>query len=288
MVESISSTGESLSNKLLEVLAEVGLSPEQMVGQGYDGGSNMRGDIQGVQARIKEKYPRALYTWCWSHSLQLVISHAAEDSAPAVDCFSKIKDVYACVSSSSQRTSIMERHLLKVDLPVDEEVEEEAEIRRSEQTTLDDMSVTTESQDASDIIDDAVKKEHRYRRLLSISGTRFIARTRNLRIFHQKLTQVREALIEMGLEAVAYSLDARFHATVSALYTIMCPISDLSQALQSPDLNLIGAQQHLHLLLAHLKVLRTESEYKKLIAAASRSVENLDVLAEEGRCIINS
>src|ERR1043165_390820 len=107
MVESTSSTGESLSNKLLEVLSELGLSPEHLVGQGYDGGSNMRGAIQGVQARIKEKCPRALYTWCWSHSLQLVISHAAEDSAPAVDCFRKIKEVYACVSPSSQRTSIM-------------------------------------------------------------------------------------------------------------------------------------------------------------------------------------
>lgn len=124
MTESTSSTGEALANKLLDVLSDLGLSVDQLVGQGYDGGSNMRGDIKGVQARIKERCPRALYTWCWSHNLQLVMSHAANESAAALDCFRKIKEVYACVSSSAHRTSIMERHLLQSDLPVDEEAEE--------------------------------------------------------------------------------------------------------------------------------------------------------------------
>jgi hypothetical protein len=122
MVEASSSTGEALSNKLLEVLSQLGLGLDQLVGQGYDGGSNMRGDIKGVQARIREKCPQALYTWCWSHNLQLVMSHAADESAAALDCFNKIKEVYACISSSAHRTMIMERHLL--DLPVDEEAYE--------------------------------------------------------------------------------------------------------------------------------------------------------------------
>ena len=89
MVEAMSSTGEALSSKLLDVLSDLGLRLEQLVGQGYDGGSNMRGDIQGVQGRIKAKCPKALYTWCWSHSLQLVMSHAADCSTAAIDCFNK-------------------------------------------------------------------------------------------------------------------------------------------------------------------------------------------------------
>src|SRR3977135_3004006 len=53
MVETVASTGEALSNKLLDIFGELGLSLEQLVGQGYDGGSNMRGDMKGVQSRIK-------------------------------------------------------------------------------------------------------------------------------------------------------------------------------------------------------------------------------------------
>ena len=120
MVEAASSTGDALSTKLLDVLEELGLSLDQLVGQGYDGGSNMRGDVQGVQGRIKAKCPRALYTWCWSHSLQLVMSQAADRSRAATDCFNKIKEVYACVSSSAHRTAILERLLTKADLPVEE------------------------------------------------------------------------------------------------------------------------------------------------------------------------
>lgn len=88
----------------------------------------------------------------------------------------------------------------------------------------------------------------------------------------------------MKLETIAESLDARFEATVSALYTILCPISDLSQALQSPELNLLGAQQHLNLLSAQLTILRTEAEYKKLVSSqtANSSLMNSNFPVDTG------
>ncbi len=125
MIEAVSSTGEALSNLLLETLQQLGLTSDQLVGQGYDGGSNMRGDINGVQSRIRAKCPQALYTWCWSHSLQLVMSHTADGSSAAVDCFNKMKEVYSTVSSSAHRTRIMEEHLLKEDFPVDEDFQQQ-------------------------------------------------------------------------------------------------------------------------------------------------------------------
>lgn len=118
----------------------------------------------------------------------------------------------------------------------------------------------------------SARKETKYRRLLSISGTRFIARTRNLRIFHNRPAQIRAALKEMGLEELANSLDSRFQATVSVLYAVLCPISELSQALQSPELNLLGAHDHLQLLLSQLTALRTNAEYDKCIR---RSTEHI-------------
>lgn len=133
VLEAPSSTGEELSKKLLQTLEQLGLNSDQLVGQGYDGGSNMQGDKMGVQGRIREKCPQALYTWCWSHSLQLVMSHTADASSAAVDCFNKIKEVYSSVSSSAHRTRIMGQHLLNIneDFPVDED--EEAEVSQQQE-----------------------------------------------------------------------------------------------------------------------------------------------------------
>jgi hypothetical protein len=117
-------------------------------------------------------------------------------------------------------------------------------------------------------------KEKKYRRLLSISGTRFIARTRNLRIFNNRPAQIRTALKAMGLGELADSLDSRFQATVSVLYTVLCPISELSQALQSPELNLLGAQDHLQLLLSQMTALRTSAEFENCILRSTESVSS--------------
>ena len=70
----------------------------------------------------------------------------------------------------------------------------------------------------------------------------------------------------MNLDSVAKRLDDKFQSTVSVLYAILCPISELSQALQSPDLNLVDAQIQLNLLTSQLNKLRSEDEYKKLLA----------------------
>jgi cobalamin-dependent methionine synthase I len=46
-------------------------------GQGYDGASNMSGLYRGVQARIRQQYPEAVYTHCKAHCLNLAIVHAS-------------------------------------------------------------------------------------------------------------------------------------------------------------------------------------------------------------------
>jgi len=44
-----------------------------IVAQSYDGASVMSGHIGGVQAKIKEDYPYAIYTHCMAHRLNLVV-----------------------------------------------------------------------------------------------------------------------------------------------------------------------------------------------------------------------
>ncbi len=62
-----------IASAIIQTLEEFGLSLDGLRGQGYDGASTMSGQKTGVQARIKEKQPKALYTHCAGHSFNLAI-----------------------------------------------------------------------------------------------------------------------------------------------------------------------------------------------------------------------
>jgi len=62
-----STTGASIKNAIKQKLEELGLSLDNLRGQGYDGGSNMVGKNNGVQALLLKKQPLAFYTHCFSH-----------------------------------------------------------------------------------------------------------------------------------------------------------------------------------------------------------------------------
>jgi len=73
-----STTGKDLSSTILAQLSQLGLNLEHVSRQGYDGASNMSGKDRGVQARVKEFYPLAMYTHCCNHVLSLVISTSSQ------------------------------------------------------------------------------------------------------------------------------------------------------------------------------------------------------------------
>ena len=57
LVDTNVTTGEGLAKSLVNALTFHGLDVCNIVGRGYDGGSNMRGAQQGVQARSKRSTP---------------------------------------------------------------------------------------------------------------------------------------------------------------------------------------------------------------------------------------
>ena len=68
LVTTAATTGEALAEVLTDCLQRHNLDIHNVVGQGYDGGSNMRGASKGVQARIKKVNPTALFTHCFAHN----------------------------------------------------------------------------------------------------------------------------------------------------------------------------------------------------------------------------
>jgi len=77
-VEMASTTGTAIKDAIKTEIEKVGLSFDFLRGQGYDGGSNMSGKNNGVQALILQEQPLAFYTHCFSHSLNLCLSKACE------------------------------------------------------------------------------------------------------------------------------------------------------------------------------------------------------------------
>ncbi|KAK3182804.1 hypothetical protein Dsin_030090 [Dipteronia sinensis] len=76
-----------LFNELQVVLKSLGLDINDVRGQSYDNGSNMKGKHQGVRKRLLEINPRALYMPCASHSLNLTVCDMASSCVKAVSFF---------------------------------------------------------------------------------------------------------------------------------------------------------------------------------------------------------
>ena len=83
-------SAEGLEGKILEQIETMGLSLQMCRGQGYDGASVMSGVYSGVQKRINDREPTAVYVHCAAHNLNLVLNDACQP-------ISEIKDYYDIV-----------------------------------------------------------------------------------------------------------------------------------------------------------------------------------------------
>ena len=69
---------EELTTKFLETIQSVGLLVNDIRAQGYDGASVMSGHVSGVQTRIRQVNPNAVYVHCRPHVLNLCIVHVSK------------------------------------------------------------------------------------------------------------------------------------------------------------------------------------------------------------------
>ena len=91
----------SLSQKIIQLMQKYGLDyRNHLVGQGYDGGSVMSGKNTGVQARIKAEAPLAFYVHCNAHCLNLVLVDSVKCLNEADCFFSLLQRLYVFVSGS--------------------------------------------------------------------------------------------------------------------------------------------------------------------------------------------
>jgi len=108
-VEATSLDAESLTSYLLETLHYLKLDPTRIVSQGYDGASVMNGKCSGVQQRIREVAPHAIYIHCYAHNLNLALVDCVKGNSDAREFFSLIQALYVFISSNKAHTIYIEK-----------------------------------------------------------------------------------------------------------------------------------------------------------------------------------
>ena len=98
---------EAIATTLLEYLERETINFQDCRGQSYDNASNMSGKYSGMQVRLKEVNPLALYIPCAGHSLNLVGTAAASCCVEVISLFGFIQKIYMFFSASTYRWAIL-------------------------------------------------------------------------------------------------------------------------------------------------------------------------------------
>ncbi|KAM2473505.1 hypothetical protein PS1_006330 [Malus domestica] len=100
-------TSSSLKDATDTFFSRNGLSISKLRGQGYDGASNMRGELNGLKTKILREQPCAYYVHCFAHQLQLALVAVAKKNIDIASFFATANSVVNHVGASCKRRDLL-------------------------------------------------------------------------------------------------------------------------------------------------------------------------------------
>ncbi|KAG6937963.1 zinc finger MYM-type containing 1 [Chelydra serpentina] len=106
-----SHTSECLETTVLEIIANLCLDIKNCRGQSFDNAANMAGKYSGLQARLNNASPSALFIPRSSPSLNLICNAAAESCKGATHFFDFVQNMYAFFPVSTHWWNMLQSRL---------------------------------------------------------------------------------------------------------------------------------------------------------------------------------
>ena len=92
----------TIADTIIDQAEKFGLNLDKLHGKGYDGFSIMARKDNGVQARIRNTYPKAVFVHCSSHRLNLVV-HDLNSVADVRNTIGTVKSIIKFFRDSPMR-----------------------------------------------------------------------------------------------------------------------------------------------------------------------------------------
>ncbi|CAN1250119.1 Zinc finger MYM-type protein 1 [Linum perenne] len=124
----------SLKTTVESMLMKNGLSISRVRGQGYDGASNMKGEINGLKTLILEESPSACYIHCFAHRLQLTLVAVAQNHDDVNVFFFIVGTVTNLVGASCKRQDIIRETQANSELETGRGLNQEIGMKRPSDT----------------------------------------------------------------------------------------------------------------------------------------------------------
>lgn len=98
-----STMAQSITHTIEDILLRLSLQLEYCRGQCYDGASAMAGCRTGVATALLRKEPRALYTHCYGHALNLAVQDAVKANPILRDTLDTVEEMTKLIKKSPKR-----------------------------------------------------------------------------------------------------------------------------------------------------------------------------------------
>ncbi|XP_019260376.1 PREDICTED: zinc finger MYM-type protein 1-like [Nicotiana attenuata] len=256
-------TSSSLQKAIYDLLLEHSLSPSQIRGQGYDGASNMQGEINGLKTLILKDNPSAYCIHCFAHQLQLTLVAVAKNHCDVDQFFDIVANVLNIVGSSIKRRDML---------------------REDQAKKLEELQVLGEVHTGSGLNQELG--------LQRPGDTRWGSHFKTVRNFITLFSSIINVLEFLGSEganylerSVAKSLvnDIRTFEFVHMMHLmlkLLAITNDLNMALQRKDQDIVNAMKLVGFAKRKLQGMR-ESKWESLINDASSFCAKHDIVIPE-------
>ena len=249
-----STTGKSLTDILQDSLTRIELDFSGLRGQCYDGGSAMKGQYKGVQARIKEIQPLAIYVHCTNHSLNFGVQDSLKNLPAAREALLWAHDVGVIIKASPKRKALFET------------IREEFEEGFSAPKTICTTRWTVRKAAINGLL-------NCYRSVLALL----------LDLAEQKNVETIADGKKINISAKARGLHdqlekSKVYFALLCLRDVLTHCESLSKVLQTSTLSLSGAKEAIDLTLQALRRMRSDEHFEKLWRETS-TAESLNLVA---------